>query len=146
MNWFAKQFRKVFGMPTHVIPVTDEEVVANYVLTGTEFGDVVSMIYLGECIGFENLLASWETAERAYANLGYRTLPVDDFVDAGGYGKELTGLRIPREIDENPVYHAAYYRKTFLNKNVMVSAEPVGTSGAWTGTYVRPTTKHLQRK
>jgi hypothetical protein len=131
---------------TKVAARYDDEVVQRYVDAGAVFGDVVSMIYMGECIGFEGMLKAWEEAERDYAALGYRTIDLDSFVGYGGWGKELEGLTVARDEGEEPVYHAAYYREHYLGRNMMVSVEPVGDSGAFTGTYVAPSTRHLNRE
>lgn len=145
-----QSFKRWLGLgykpKTKIAVQYDEEVVQKYVDTGAEFGDAVSMIYMGECIGFEDLLKRWEDAERAYASLGYRTVSLDDFISYGGYGEEITALQVARDEGEEPVYHATYYREHFLGKSMMVSVEPVGDSGAFTGQYIRPSTEHLNKR
>jgi hypothetical protein len=140
--WWRRKFGK--DVPTF----TSDEIVQAYVTAGIEFGDVVSMIYMGECIGFDELFEKWEDAEKAYAGLGYRTLSIDDFISAGGYGTDIDPLlRVPRKEGETVVFHAAYYREHFLHRNMMVSVTPVeGGSGAFTGQYIRPSTAHLTEK
>lgn len=148
MNVITRLFRKLTGRPIKVIPITDEQVVARYVLAGAEFGDVVSMIYLGECIGFEGILNAWEEAERDYAALGFRTCSLDDFIDHGAYDKELKGLNVPRDIGEGAVYHAAYYRKHFFkNLSAIIDFDRMKEDGqVQTGTYLLPSTEHLKGK
>lgn len=126
----------------------DDEVVQRYVDAGLVFGDVVSMIYMGECIGFADLLKAWEEAERDYAALGYRTIDLDAFVGAGGWGKELEGLTVARDEGEEPVYHAAYYREHYLGRcgPVIDFEEMQRTGEAQFGTYAVPSTKHLNRE
>ena len=147
MNWLTKLFKKLFAgeIAAKVIPITDEQIIERYVLTGSEFGSVVSMIYMGECIGFGELLQTWEDAEFDYAMLGFRTCSLDDFVGYGGYGTPLPGLRVARFVDEQPVFHAKYYRETYLGKvgpaidyaRMMIDGE------VQTGRYEMPTTEHL---
>lgn len=138
-------WRRKFGKDQKTI--TDEEIVMAYLLNGAMFGDAVSYIYMGECIGFEDLLTKWETCEVAYANLGFRTLSLDDFVDHGGYGKDIEPLlRVPRKEGEAPVFHARYYREHFLGKSVpAIDFNKMFEDGQpQFGNYARPSTDHLK--
>jgi hypothetical protein len=148
MNALSRWLRKIFGKPVSVPTLTDKEVIDRYVNYGLEFGDAVSYIYMGECVGFDKLLDAWEQSEREYSALGFRTCSLDDFIDAGGYGKELTDLGTPRDIDEEPVYHAAYYRATFFKKvgPAIDYGKLLKEGGVQHATYARPSTKHLSRK
>ena len=138
--WWRGKFGK------DVKTFTNEEIVTAYVNAGAEFGDVVSYIYMGECIGFADLLAQWEKTEAAYAELGYRTLSIDDFVSFGGYGKSIDDLlKVPRKEGEKAVLHAAYYRENFLGKVGMNAAVIEAMQGhAAVGHYVMPSTDHLK--
>ena len=147
MNAVSKFFRRLFGKPTQVNPIVNEKAIERYSQAGMEFGDAVSYIYMGECIGFEKLLTAWETEELVYASMGFRTVSLDDFVSSGGWGQPLV-LRIPRDIGEEPVYHAAYYRANYLGKlspaidfNKMMSDGQVQS-----GNYLVPSTEHLKEK
>jgi hypothetical protein len=124
----------------------DEEKVQAYVMAGGEFGSAVSMIYMGECIGFDKLLDHWETTEKAYAEMGFRTLSVDDFTGFGGWGRDIEALlRVPRKEGEKPVFHAAYYREHFFQKVGMHDAVKKAMQGeASYGTYAVPSTDHLK--
>jgi len=118
-----------------------------YVKAGAIFGDAVSMLHMGECIGFEDMLARWARWEKEYSRLGYQALPVDFFVRHGGYGDTLEGLGKKLEPDEDPVLHAKLYRQHFLGK-----VRPVidlgklmrpGVEEVQYGTCVVPSTKNL---
>lgn len=130
---------------TALAELYDDEAVQRYIDTGLVFGDAVSSIYMGECIGFHDMLKEWEAAERVYAGLGYRTIDLDAFVGAGGWGKELEGLIVDRAPDEEPVYHAEYYRDRYLGRlaPVIDFDEMARTGKAQRGTYAAPSTKHL---
>lgn len=130
---------------TKIATEFNSEVVQRYVDAGSIFGDAVSFIYMGQCVGFEDRLKAWEEAEVAYAGLGYRTLSLDDFVDYGGYGKKLMGLKIARDEGEQVILHAKFYREHFLDK-----VEPVidfnkmqETGEIQYGNYQAPSTRHL---
>lgn len=87
----------------------------NYVSAGAEFGDAVSYLYMGECVGFEDLLDNWDTWENRYADLGYRTVSLDDFVRLGGYGSTIDHLLGHKRASGEPArHHARIYRQTFL--------------------------------
>ena len=136
-------FKRRFGKDVEVKPNNDA--VTAYVLAGGEFGDVVSMIWMGECVGFEDLLTRFEVTERAYADCGYRTISIDDFTGYGGWGQDIEPLlRVPRKVNERPIYHAKYYRENFLHRNMVTKAHRVGENGAFSATYVRPSTEHLK--
>lgn len=122
--------------------MSDENLKNAYARAGAEFGDAVSYIYMGECIGFEELLSKWEVLEAEWAGRGFRTFPIEDFVSLGGYGVPIEdlGSRLGRE--EKAVLHALRYRETFLGKiqpaldlkRMMETGEPQEVR------YIRPTT------
>lgn len=96
-----------------------------YVSAGGDFGDAVSMIYMGECVNMEQLLNRWAKWERHFAARGYRTISLDEFVEHGGYSQPLAGLGIlglgiRRDSGEQPVFHAEIYREVYLGKIVPV--------------------------
>lgn len=99
-----------------VAKLSDKTVEKKYARAGEVFGDVVSYIYMGECVGFKRMLKSWARWEREYARRGYRTLILDAFVDSGGYGMALDGLGTKRGVDELPIFHAQIYAERFLGK------------------------------
>ena len=106
INWIRKLFRK-----------TDKQLQENYLRAGGHFGDAVSYIYMGECIGFKKLLDTWARLEHEYADRGFRTISLDAFIEYGGYGKDITDLLgVQRDQDEKPVLHAELYRTHHLGK------------------------------
>lgn len=134
-------FRLILGFFSRRF-LTDTQVQARYVDAGSCFGDALSYIYMGECDGFDGLLARFEKWETEYASRGYRTVKIDAFVEYGGYGIPIAGLGIKRPSEEAPVFYAREYRARFLGK-----VEPkldVGklmsekNSGFQTGTYTIP--------
>jgi len=82
-------------------------IVKKYFNAGLDFGDAVSYYYMGECIGFQKLFNKWQKYEKKYAALGFKTIPLDDFVSGGGYGVEIDNLLyVKLQANEQPVYHA----------------------------------------
>ena len=134
--------------------MTDKQVEKRYAEAGRVFGDAVSYIYMGECVGFDGLLAKWEKWEAEYAKRGYRTFPVDDFVAYGGYGTPLKDLGAKRTEGEEPVFHAKIYREVYLGKiqpaiNLSELMRPTEQneppeSRAQVGTYFVPSTKKAE--
>lgn len=97
--------------------LSDEAVEEKYLKAGPQFGAAVSYIYMGECVGFKQMLGRWQRWEDAYASRGYRTLSLDAFVKHGGYGESIEPLLGQKRKDnEEPVYHAGIYRDNFLGK------------------------------
>jgi hypothetical protein len=124
--------------------LTDRTVERKYVHAGAEFGFDVSYIYMGESIGFESRLNKWANWEKEYAKRGFRTVPLDDFIELGGYGRSIASLvGIKRDENEEPVYHAQIYRDNFLGKiEPAIDLEKMMSDGkVQYGTYVVPSTK-----
>lgn len=91
-----------------------EIAVESYVEAGAQFGDALSYIAMGECVGFERMKKRWAECERKYAALGYRTLAIDDFIEHGGYGQPIDHLvRVERAAGEAIVYHAEVFDKRY---------------------------------
>ncbi|MDP3963343.1 MAG: hypothetical protein Q8Q39_02495 [bacterium] len=143
----GKIFRSVFHLFTKIL--SDATIQKRYVRVGGAFGGAVSYSYMGECVGFKRMLNRWARWEAEYIRRGYRAISLDDFIDYGGYGKELGELAgARRSKGEEPVLHAEIYRREFLGKieptidlaNLMQpDAKPQS------GTYVLPSTKDVVR-
>jgi hypothetical protein len=125
--------------------MNDQGVEKKYVSAGAQFGDAVSYLYMGECVGFESMLNRWADWEQEYVDRGYRTVPVDNFVELGGYGKSIDHF-LGQKLEENeePIFHAQIYRDNYLGKitpvidlNEMMN----GNGNPQFGTYVSPSTK-----
>lgn len=96
---------------------SNSEIEKRYVKSGAIFGDVVSYLYMGECIGFEKLLDDWAKWENEYAKRGFRTVSLDRFIEFGGYGKPIDDIIGQKRYErEEPVFHAQIYRDNFLAK------------------------------
>lgn len=96
--------------------LTDKQVEDRYAKAGSAFGYAVSLIYMGECVGFAAMLAKWEGYETEYSRRGYRTFSMRDFVDLGGYRQPIKDLGAKRAGGEKAVLHAAIYRRKYLHK------------------------------
>lgn len=97
--------------------MSDKKVEKKYVIAGAEFGEAVSFIYMGECVGFESMLNKWAEWEEMYVNRGYRTISLDDFVKLGGYEESIDHLLGQKlEKDEKPIFHALIYKAKYLGK------------------------------
>ena len=118
MGIFSWLRRVSYRARHHLARKYPNKVTQRYLDDGIEFGDAVSMIYMGECDGFEKFLAAWERAEREYAELGFRTISLDTFTRVGGWGGDFSHepVEVRREPGEEPVFHAALYREHFLGK------------------------------
>jgi len=124
----------------------DTSVWRRYVRAGAVFGEAVSYIYMGECVGFAKLLGQWEFWEQEVARRGFRTVSLDAFVQLGGYGVPLKAPLAKRRPDEKPVCHARIYRERYLGKlrpaidfdRMMRDGQPQ------CGTYIRPTTEDVR--
>lgn len=97
-----------------------QKMIAEYIEAGGRFGLAMSDVFmLGEETAFEDLLSAWEMHEKEYARRGYRTIPLDEFVDLGGFRIALKTLGQFRDKHEEPVFHAQAHR-------IMRSKKPGG--------------------
>ncbi len=119
--------------------LSDCEVERRYLRAGRISGAVVSLIYLGEPVGFEEMLREWEKWEAEYARRGYRTISLDGFIEAGGYGRPLLNIGIKRDQAEEPILHDRIYREDYLHKIRPVINPFAGE--IQTGTYAQPSTE-----
>jgi hypothetical protein len=91
-----------------------EYIVEQYVRSGAVFGEALSYLYMGECVGFHGMKERWTQLERLYAGLGYRTISLESFVEYGGYGKAIDHLvRVKRADDEQPVFHSVTFQQRY---------------------------------
>jgi hypothetical protein len=111
----SRMFSRVTGyFARHYAIVRREWVVEQYVRAGAVFGEALSYLYMGECVGFHSMKERWAKLERLYAELGYRTIPLEDFVEYGGYGKSIDHLvRVRRPDGEDAVFHAVTFAQNY---------------------------------
>lgn len=123
--------------------LSDKSVENKIVRAGTEFGDAVSYIYMGECVGFKKMLRRWTRWETEYARRGYRTISLDAFIECGGYNTPIEGLGVKRNEHETPRFHAQIYKEKFLGKVRPAKdfEEVIRTSRPQSGTYRLPSTE-----
>lgn len=96
--------------------MADGKVAERYRRAGAVFGDAVSYLYMGECIGFKDRLDDWALWEKEYARRGYATFSIDAFVELGGYGRSIEGFGRRLKDGEVAVLHAEIYREKFLGQ------------------------------
>lgn len=119
---------------------SDRQVEKRYVRAGAVFGDAVSYLYMGVCVGFIRRFKTWARWEKEYASRGFRTVSIDAFIEHGGYGKNLSGIGKKREGGEEPIFHAERYRKEYLGK-ILPTPNLFQLDKPRTGTYYLPTTE-----
>jgi hypothetical protein len=82
-------------------------IIEQYFRAGTMYGRSVSQLFVGECVDLETKRLRWAKYERLYATLGFRTVATADFIEYGGYGKDIEYLmRVTRTEGEEPVLYA----------------------------------------
>ncbi len=101
--------------------LSDSQVTKQYVKAGASFGDLVSYLYMGECVSFEQLLNKWDKWEQEYANRGFRPISLDRFIGLGGYNTPIDDI-IGQKRNENEqlIFHAQLYKEKYLGKIVPV--------------------------
>jgi len=90
-----------------------DAIVQRYREFGQDLGDSLSYAYLGnsqicsrnKVMSYRESIDQLDELEIAYAALGYRIIPLDDWIDHGGYGKSLERLwLVKRQAGEKPVF------------------------------------------
>lgn len=78
--------------------LSDKAVAKQYRYWGEVYGDAVSYLPIaGKCIGFDKLERNWKKWEAEYTRRGYLPIYIKDFVDAGGYGTDISELFFQKE-------------------------------------------------
>lgn len=85
-------------------------IIKRYVLSACDFAEGISHVTVSTKLSVEAALLDWETAEREYAELGFRTLQLADFIDHVSWGVPLKNVGVKRAKGEEPVFHGYYYR------------------------------------
>ena len=124
--------------------LSNNTVIRKYAKSGTLFGGDISFIYLGKCERFDDHLKRWGDWEEEYVRRGYRTVSLDDFINAGGYGKKIDHLlSIKRNQGEEPLFHAKIYVRKYpneINPEVNLSKLLIDRNTQY-GTYELPSTE-----
>lgn len=84
--------------------------IKRYIHHGACFGDAVSYLYMGECVGFRRMLRRLIRYEAEIARRGYMPHALCEFEGYGGYGKPLPKLR-ELEPGEDPVLDVLEFQK-----------------------------------
>ena len=126
--------------------MSDKRVERKYVRLGARFGDAVSYIPMGECIGFRQMLRRWADWEREYAGRGYKTVPLDDLIELGGYGKSIDSvLGQKRPKTEEPIFHAQIFLEKYPGEiSPLVDFNKLMPGQVQSGTYALPSTRPSQ--
>ncbi|HIH12994.1 TPA: hypothetical protein HA242_04680 [Candidatus Woesearchaeota archaeon] len=86
----------------------------NYIEKGVWLGEALSYSAYGRIIGLDRKVDRLVQAERAYADLGYRPMSIDAFVELGGWGKDISDLFRQKRVEgEDPIFHARQYQEEF---------------------------------
>ena len=121
--------------------MSNKRVTKKYVRAGAIFGDAVSYLCHGQCVGFEHRLDVWAKWEKEYSFRGFRTVSLDRFTDYGGYGKSIGDvLGQKREEGEELIIHAEIYRSNFLDKPIPHKINS-HSDGTFNGKYILPSTE-----
>lgn len=114
-----------------------------YLQAGGQFGEAVSYLYMGECVGFEQLLDEWSFWEQEYLRRGFASLSLDDFIRYGGYGENMS-VKLGHKNPENPISHAEIYRRKYLGK-IQPLIDPMANK-IQMAEYVLPSTENLEEE
>lgn len=124
----------------------EQRIINKYLDIAVAVGDMISYVpTMGECIGFSRYVNLWEKAEIKYAKLGYRTISVDDLINAGGYGYDISHLvKVKRNSGENPIFHSTLYKEYYLGKIMpALDMNSIMTGDIQFGTFTMPSTEDL---
>ena len=122
--------------------LSDKFVGKMYQKHGSDFGGAVSMLYMGQCVGFKNMLSRWMAWEVEYLKRGFRSLPVDEFTRAGGYGYDIDDqIMVRRKTDEKAIFHGKIFKEEYLGKmEKLINLDKVMNGEMQQGHWCPPTT------
>lgn len=72
--------------------LSDKQVIDSYYQAGLVFGEIVSYIGVGTDPSLKEREDCFSFWEDEYVQRGFQPLHIDEFVLAGGWGKDITGL------------------------------------------------------
>lgn len=71
----------------------NELIIRQYKEAGLDYGDALSyMAPMGKCIGFDKLEKKFIKCQNRYIEAGFRPVFIHEFIEAGGYGKDIDNL------------------------------------------------------
>ncbi len=85
----------------------------HYLGVGEKVGEILSCSYMGEALGFQELLVALVKYERQYVDSGYRPVTINQWVRFGGWGEEEPILGVVRDAGELPTYPVAEFSTTY---------------------------------
>jgi len=89
------------------------QIIESYAIYGTRFGDGLSYLFFGYPLivwrgkmlkTFKEQLDILDALEEQYALLGYRIVPLQEWIDYGGWGVPIQTWLVKREVDERPQF------------------------------------------
>lgn len=88
------------------------------------------------------MFSKWDIWEAEYLKRGFRSLPIDEFISAGGYSREIDDqIMLRRKPEERAVSHAQIYKERYLGKvERFIHLEKVIEGQIQQGHWHRPTT------
>lgn len=87
IDWIVRLYDRLFR------PVVDEaDIIHAYVIAGAVYGDACTYPGGFAELGGKNARVVWAQLEKEYAARGYRTVPIRDLIQLGGYGTSLKHL------------------------------------------------------
>ena len=77
--------KKLLGIRTY-----EENLIHNYFRAGLSFGEAVSYLTIaGPCSDYDKRELLFNQLEEEYVRMGYKKIPFDKFIEAGGYTNSL---------------------------------------------------------
>lgn len=108
-----------------------EYIIEQYLRAGARFGDALGRLEMGECVPLDSMIKHFAKLERRYASLGYRTIPLQEFVEYGAYGRAIHNLlRVQRELGEAAIYHADRLQEEYRTNGLAPMTE-FGKNNNW---------------
>jgi len=122
--------------------LSDKFVVGRYKKVGLIFGEAVSMLYMGECVGFKKMFLRWERWEAEYVKRGYKPFSIDKFVSSTYQGEQILEPIEVLEEGELPVFHSKIYKERYLGKvRPLINLSRTMEGEVQFGYFIMPTTE-----
>lgn len=115
-SWFARVVALLRPSSLRLDLTSDLAFGRRYVNAACEFARRVDVDAPFTPVEIEAALLEWENAELDYSGRGFQTLPLHSFVDYVTWNVPLHPVGIRREVLEQPMLHARYYRYFVLKR------------------------------
>ena len=118
LGWFWGLVVRTWGWlrPRPLPSPSDGYLTRVYVRTACVFAESISEVVIHSHVDTMAALLAWESAEEAFVERGFRSIPLSEFIDHVSWSAPLSNVGVRRAVKEPGMLHARYYRTYILKR------------------------------